>query len=496
MLLPMLIQAPTRPKKLPRGEMNPMPTLTKLPVAVVACLLSVSASSIILTNGAEAQTQENAPRLNKLVLSHATGTVMDEVPSAIADRNQNTFGDTGQGLRAGFSQAPDNPNNPWHSPVATQLTELPTAESLAITLPLNPGERTGGFAVWGQGFFRGTGGSQDRVEYDSTIAGAMLGVDSRLNDNLMAGIAFAATTPEADYIDRSNGTAVLGSHETELTSVHPYFGWRTESSNIWGSIGVVEGELTLTPKEGGKYMGDVEMLSYAVGFKSLLDARSEGGREAGLSIKGDAQMTNIEETASATSPTPGNGTVEAESAHLRLGLEVDMSQSLAEGGQYNQHLSVAYRYDSGDGREGGGLEVDAGAGVDLPSGLRFDITARSLLGHADDVDNDWGLAGSFAFTTYGGGRGLALALTPTWGNMATDSDAVSSIATPADVHYGFDVRYGIPVKGDGLLTQFVTGDAGEINTATYGTQYNLGGLAAGVESTDDGKAFIRYSRDF
>ena len=464
--------------------------------------------------------------VNKLLLSQLASTLIDEVNTAIADRTQDIFGDTGENVRsAGLTIEGRTPGdfvlnlakreatreaaeNPWDSPYAASRlrTQLPRAESIAFSL--NPGERTGGIGVWGKGFFRSSGGTQDSVEYDGEIPGVVIGVDSRLNDNLLAGIGFSATTAEYDYIHRDEGDVNEGTHETELTSVHPYIGWRTDTSNIWGTLAIAEGEVTITPEGEDKYLGDVEMLSYGLGFKTLLDARSDAGSEVGLSLKGDAALTEIEETTSATSPTPNEGgTLEADTGHVRLGLEVDVSRGLAEGGQLTQSLGVSYRYDTGDAREGGGLEVDAGIGVDLPSGIRADIKVRSLLGHADDIDNDWGLSGNFAFTTYGGG-GLSLSLSPVWGNTASHGDTlfehgVGAVALPSvdadarEARYAFDVRYGIPLSRDGLLTPFISGDAGYMDYATRGVQFSQGGFAAGVESNAyQGNAFIRYNREF
>ncbi|MCG8620991.1 MAG: autotransporter outer membrane beta-barrel domain-containing protein, partial [Proteobacteria bacterium] len=384
----------------------------------------------------------------------------------------------------------------------------------------NRGER-GGVAVWGRGFARNIDGAADGVAFDGTVPGSVAGVDARVSQNLLAGVGFSSVAAEFDYTDSGEADARDGEYEAELTAVHPYVGYRTEGgANVWAMLGVGEGEVTVKQDEvDDEYVGEVEVQSWGLGFTTLRETVQEGrGQDVSLNWHGDVQVAMVEETPTARTRGTGTfdavGTTEIEVGRARLGAEVSQVVALDGGGVFSQSFDLAVRHDSGDLAEGGAVEVAGAVGLDLPVGLRLDLSARSLLFHEESVE-DWGVRGGVAWVSQPGygGRGLTLSVVPEWGNVAGRGDAllaggVEAVAGAGGVaagdeavaRYGFDVRYGIPLLRGGLLVPYVSGDAGDVGeSAVYGGAYNLGRFAAGVEAAagdDAGNAFIRYQRDF
>ncbi len=66
---------------------------------------------------------------------------------------------------------------------------------------------------------------------------ARLGLDARLRDDLLAGLALSWAKGEFDYTDRGAAgyLPIEGAHESRLLSVYPYVGWHPRAElGLWG----------------------------------------------------------------------------------------------------------------------------------------------------------------------------------------------------------------------------------------------------------------------
>ena len=258
----------------------------------------------------------------------------------------------------------------------------------------------------------------------------------------------------------------------------------------------------------------MEYQNYGLGFNTLGDSEVEASGSLAVNIHGDVNFASIEETP--TARTRGAfadaRTSDLSVGRTRVGATLSQDKSLAGGGTFRQSLNLALRHDSGDIAEGGAIELGGAVGLQAASGLSLDLSARTLLSHEESID-DWGISGGLRWTTEefsGAGRGLSLVVKPEWGNAASRGDALldggvagmtPSAADAGDdgdaTRYHFDVRYGLALFRDGLLTPFVKGDAGDAESTQYGSAFSFGSFAAGVESAvDEDNAFIRYQREF
>ncbi|MCG8624898.1 MAG: autotransporter outer membrane beta-barrel domain-containing protein [Proteobacteria bacterium] len=490
--------------------------------------------------------EDTIEEINMETLAHVASEFFDESSSLISERVANRISGSLAG-RFGFTvdgsdvtgfirrEAQREANeNPWDDPTTRQASLVETTDwhDLAFAVPLHGGD-AGGIGVWGTGFTRSLGYGVANTNYDGTINGGIAGVDFYVTPHLLAGIGFSSATAEIDLTPR--GTGADGTHETEITGYHPYLGYELEGGgSVWATLGVANGDVTLT-RQGvpGAYRAEIESTSYGAGFTNLVDRQSVAGGSVSLSVKGDAQYAAIEESPDArnnvTAGYANSGSNEADASHVRLGVVVEHHRDLDGGGVLTKSFELAGRYDMGDAREGQGVELGAGVGLDTADGLQFDLNARSLILHADNVDEDWGIAGSVAWLSPAArrsarGAGLSLRFEPRWGGQAV-ADGVNGAlfdrgvdgvvtagadgsAGDAGLRYYYDVRYGIPLlrQGEGLLMPFVYGDAGgsggagasaDGEYAVYGTQFSYGGMAAGVESLrEEERGYIRYERDF
>ena len=475
------------------------------------------------------------------ILPQVVGALLDEVGIAVAGRSHAFFGDGGdgaggsaEGVRGwqrltiggenvrsfaenyarGEAQR-EAAENPWDAPSASRLTQLPDVRLLRFNLAFG-GRGTGSFAVWGQGFSRGLSGkySAGGVEFEGDVPGRIIGIERRVRQSLLLGVGFSDISAKFDYTRRDDlGDIARGRHETDLRGYHPYLAWRLAGGgHVWATIGVSEGEVVI--RQNGVadvYRSEVEAETASIGFNTLADGRRQAdGSAVSLNFEGDVSYASIAETPTQQTRDAflAARAIDLSVARVRLGGVISKHSVLDSGGIFRQSLRLAVRHDSGDILEGGAVELGASASLELVRGLTIDLSVRTLLFHEESLD-ELGLRGRIAWSAPdANGRGLQLVLAPRWGNTESQSDALldggyhyyaeAGSDGDDDARYAFDIRYGIPVFRGGLLTPFITGDAGDIAGASYGGLFTYGDFTAGVEAVggDTGKAFSRYSRDF
>ena len=296
----------------------------------------------------------------------------------------------------------------------------------SFALPLSGGDSVspggpGAVTVWGGGDRRAlSGGDRGRpVEWDGDVVGARLGVDARLRDDLLAGLALSWSRGSFDWTDRSDAgdQEMKGTHGSEMTSLHPYVGWWSgEGASLWASLGYGRGDVEIEDDEAGRQTSDAALSTAAAGGRVLLfsgDGALPGGMTS-LALRGETWLSRFE--------VEDNGDrmagLTANTHRLRVGLEGAYERRLAGGGSLTPSLEVGVRHDGGDGETG--LGVDLGGGLawrDPALGLTVEGRARVLLIHRGDI-GEWGASGSVRLDPGAGGLGLSFGLRPSWGAAA------------------------------------------------------------------------------
>ena len=325
----------------------------------------------------------------------------------------------------------------------------------------------GSFTFWGSGDYRSmSGGTAESVDYDGGVTSASLGIDTRLGADVLAGVALLWSQGEVNY--KVSGAS--GEITTRLLGVHPYLGWQVwDGMDLWSMAGYGIGKMKIDDKSGDSQENDMSQRMFAAGVKGTLASSDQliAGGTTSLNVKGEVAFTWADVEA--------DGSVEDMALAVgrqRLVVEGAHARKLDSGATFTPSLEVGVRNDSGDGETGTGAEVGGalryeGAG----SRLIVEGRVRHLLSHSGDME-ETGVSALVRIKPGGAGRGLALAVEPSWGETASSvqhlwESGISAGASGgnqahlnAEVGYGFDAPRGL-----GVVTPYtglaLTGEGGQ-----------------------------------
>ena len=358
----------------------------------------------------------------------------------------------------------------------------------SFTLPLNAADTGGGLlrnvTIWGSGDYRDfSGGDRKVMDYEGDVISLSFGMDSRLGEDLLAGISFSRARAEVDYDGVNGGT---GESTTTLTSVNPYAGWRVDHCvNLWVTAGYGWGDVQIDDDAAvGAQESDLEQQMAAAGVSGMLV-------DSDQVIKGGTTTVRVKaETAYTWADIDGEGTLKSltlDANRSRLMLEGTHERPLDSGGTLTSSLELGVRHDGGDGEDGEGFETGVGLRYANPSGgVTIESRARALLGHDGDYD-EWGISGLVRLDPGADGVGLALSVEPTWGQTAggvqqlwenhviggASLDGRSPLRMNARVAYGMVALWG---GRQGVLTPYadmlLSGEGSR--RLSMGGQFNVG----------------------
>ena len=261
------------------------------------------------------------------------------------------------------------------------------------------------WSLWGRGTAgRFEGKPETGFGMDGEVFGGFVGLDYRLDRDVLLGVAVAHTRGDADYeID----AVTAGVVDLELTSVLPYAHWKPRPDlGVWALLGTGQGEVELKD-EAGRVETDLEMLTVAFGL------RQEVVTWQGIDVafKADAFLTELE-TAAARELPEATG----KARRLRLWLEGRTQWEISDVSQMTPSLEIGGRWDGGDAETGLGMEVAGGlAYAHTRLGLEVEAQGRFLLAHRKTAFDEYGGSLTAKLDPGQAGRGLWLAFAPGWG---------------------------------------------------------------------------------
>ena len=473
--------------------------------------------TVTVTDEADATAQARLRRVNQAILPELSRTMVAGVVESVAERIEGAGSHTpvvGNGYSvAGHSgigealianeEALNEGSMDWKRALAGSsfALRLGGGETLMDSLP---GQAT----IWGEGDWREleVGGETGPVKFEGDVRGARLGLDTRLRDDLLAGVALSWTQGSFDYTDRGEAgyRPTAGRHESRMTSVYPYVGWWPRPDvGLWGTVGYGEGEVEIDDEEAGAQSSDSALRAAALGGQVRLfsdDDLIQGGTTA-LTLKGEAWAGRFD-----LKDDGGRMRgMEVDVRRLRLGLEGEHARRLVDGSTLTPSLELGLRHDDGDGEVGRGVELGGGLTWSDPArGLTAGIHGRTLLAHHGDLE-EWGVGGQVTFGPGVDGHGLSFSLEPSWGeaqsglarlwedelaaaNDPLAGDAGTAMRLDAEIGYGRSA-----VGGRGVLTPYsglsLSGDGNRIwrlgQRLEIGPAFHLGLEAERRESADD-----------
>ena len=355
----------------------------------------------------------------------------------------------------------------------------------AFVLPLNQaGDLVKGLTLWGGGDYRAIGGNGDATDWDGSLFSARLGADARVRANLLTGAALSWTQGDFEYGALADDpTAGGGDYTLRMTSLTPYVGWSVVPAgglDVWATAGYGWGEVSITDTiVDALQTSDATTVMVGGGVSAqVLKTRTSRVR-----VKGELMQTSMD--------LDGHdriGALTVEARRARLQVEGRHEYELAGGGRLGGTLEAGLRRDGGDGLTGTGAEMGGGVQYRHPTqGVTLSGQGRVLLGHTSNYE-DWGIGAALTVIPGQGGEGLALRLSPTYGQTVTntaqlwDQSAANLTGTDAAAvgrRMDAEVGYGLAIAdGQNLLTPY-----GKLTWGQGTRDYRLGSrltLASGL----------------
>ena len=361
------------------------------------------------------KTPNDTTRLNEQILTRAASAMTASTLAAVAARVESaTDGGSGKPLAFqldGQSSLRGLLEKNGKAMLEEQMDYQRLLDGASFVLPLSATDNasagnTGKTAVWGSSGFRDLAADDaNGIDWDGKTLSAHLGMDKRLSEQTLAGLALSWNDASFEYEDGDDS----GEYQYSIVNIHPYFGWSNAGLKLWGTAGYGQGEITIDEE----FSTDTTQLSLAGGFNHRLT----GSPGRSLNIKGDVALTKVAVEAEAGKFDEQD----VENSRVRLLLSGERRRELASGGALTPSLEVGVRYDDGSGGT-------TGTGVELGGGLRYANggkvavvgNVRTLLaGEYDELGADFSVQLSSQ-----SGRGLSLTLHPTWGRTQSASDTL------------------------------------------------------------------------
>ena len=329
---------------------------------------------------------------------------------------------------------------------------------------LSPGQDAGGggnYSLWGAGeMMRFSSGGAEGV-HDGEVVTAALGGDYEFG-SLLAGLAVSYSRGSGGFELGRAGEDDVGDVSTSLTSAFPYARLAVNHRlSLWGVLGYGFGQLDISGGGEQDPTSDVAMRMVGLGAHGEL-VGAEDPDDFKLALRSDgfvAQMTSDE--------VEGRSELTADVSRMRVMLEAHKGYTLGGGELVKPQLRVGMRRDGGDVETGFGMELGGGLSfLDSERGLSIAVHGRKLVAHEQSDYEEWGLGGSITLNPQGGGRGLSLGLSPSWGSTASGLARLwaqgATGLTPNGYGYGYgsrrldaEVGYGVEaLTGRGVFTPY------------------------------------------
>ncbi len=347
-----------------------------------------------------------------------------------------------------------------------------------FAMPLNAdGGGLGGanLALWGSGDYRNIGGDSNNVDWDGSLFSAHLGVDVALQPGLLAGVMLAWSEADLEYTNNRTATATTGDYELDMTSLHPYVGWRALNGrlDLWTTVGYGSGDLKITETNAAPTTADATLQTLGAGGSARLLA----SRDTELRVKGEVQATRLEVEQAADDAF---NEMEVSATQTRLALEATRTVTTRSGAQVSPSLELGMRYDGGDGATGNGVEIGGGFRFQSAGhGLTLETRARALLAHSGETE-DIGISATLKLTPGADGQGLSLSLAPAYGNTGGGAEEVwrGGLSADTDPQASLNARvgYGLPAAAF-MLTPYGEMALGEdVQNYRLGLSWGVGAL--------------------
>ena len=268
-------------------------------------------------------------------------------------------------------------------------------------------------AAWGHASGSFFDGAESGAELDGEVASWLAGVDAGWR-RWLAGVAVAHSRGHGwSYGDGTSLGVGAGEFTGTLTAVHPYVRFRaSERVSAWGMLGYGAGGLTLQGVSEFGWRTDTALRMAAGGARGVF-LRGRSGLE--LAGKFDARRTHVASDA-ADGRAGRLAATAGDISRVRMAFEGSRRFTLRGRRLLTPVVEIGLRRDGGVAENGFGLDLGGALRwADPQRGLVVEAAGRVLATHQDEDYREWGASASVRLDPGRAGRGLALALTPSWG---------------------------------------------------------------------------------
>ena len=434
-----------------------------------------NASNARIADAAATGTIENADQLQKAWIARFGRSVASDVVDGITARLANpggssevqTAGMTLQHNGSTWTEAPAEdaePGDALEGEDTLAWREITGQEVLlGSTFRLQGGteESTGAaWTAWGQFSHSSFEGETDSITFSGDITTGLVGADVGTSE-WTAGLALSSAKGDGPFSLAGDkpSTCDSGTIDSALTSVHPYAQFHVNDDiALWGIAGYGSGDMTIDQEGCSRTKTDIDMTMAAAGVRGQV-LEAEQGDALDMALRCDVLWLH-----STSDKVEGLKAAKADVTRLRL--MVDMSRAFAVGmeGSLTPSIEAGLRHDAGDAEEGVGFEIGGGFAY-RDRNVAIEGKLRTLIAHDDSAYEEWGASASVRIDPGSDGRGLSLAITPTWGSAASEAEQLWSTRTAEDLvnDTEFDAKqrldaelgYGLGApRGLGLVTPY------------------------------------------
>ena len=403
-------------------------------------------------------------------LIEAAQTIMDDTGTAITQRVEQALSANrtasvtigGQSSLAGAL----NTHGEAMSEGGRDVKELLAGSN--FVLPMNSGNQA---ALWGSGEYRNLSGEGNISNGNGELVGAQVGFDARIRNDLLMGVA-VSWSQGMNYQNDTSGVSGNG-YEIDLTSTHPYIGWKIGQLDLWATTGYGEGTVNITQNKLTR-SSDINLQTIGMGGSGQV---WESGATQ-MRLKGETVWSQLEIEGSADL-----NPLAVDARRMRLSLETTHKINLQSGGLFAPSLAVGMRHDGGDGETGTGTEIDGGLRYENPgSRVTLEGRIRTLFGYGGDHD-EWGVESHLQFLPGADGQGWSFGLRSAYGDSSGGVEPFGEHRVPGDVsdtddyHAQLDTRigHGFSLRDrDGVLTPYSEMTLGSIDSHRLGMNWKSG----------------------
>ncbi len=272
----------------------------------------------------------------------------------------------------------------------------------------------GRWSLWGQGDMQRFEGMPSVHGYDSGYDGelltAYLGLDTRLGEHWLAGVALSRSKGTGDWrVGTSEGRLTQF-----MTAVHPYLRWTGGPTSVWTSVGTGRGDAQNVRAAGRAGTSPTSFRLGLVEFERRLGAPGK----LGLAIKGDAAWARLR-------AGEGEETIDGQDItvnQVRIGADLSLFARLGSA-DLTPFGTMYARRDGGAGQTGSGIEVAGGLRTALGI-VRLDAQARLLALHSAEGYDERGAAVTLSLGKQVNEEGFSLSISPRWGDPARTTGAL------------------------------------------------------------------------